>query len=60
MTSIRTEDKRHKEVELTPEELDAVDEGLRSEKTERIYAAEEALAYVLEKRKEWMKSESSQ
>ena len=42
-------------VVLTKEELTALDEGLRSEQSERIYTLDEALEFARQRRQAWMK-----
>ena len=54
MTTTRP-DKHKKAVALAADELTALDEGLRSEQTERIYTLDEALDFARNRRKTWTK-----
>ncbi len=50
--------KKKKPVTLADDELAALDEGLRSEQTDRIYTMEEAFEFARKRRQEWTKAKA--
>lgn len=55
MTATQLKKNRKAPVELAPDELAALDEGIRSAETERHYTLEEVVKFARERRESWKK-----
>jgi hypothetical protein len=56
MQPIHRQNLEKETVELSPDELAALDEGIRSSEEDRRYTVDEALEFARKRRKEWMKA----